>query len=107
MNTCCPVESAFEARVSVCVEEPKMNRLLLAALFFSMANATPVGAPIEACDTLEPQHGVVGQTTPSPYAFVVVNNGDGTYQGTINSIPRALYDMVVGHTTIKRCCLVL
>src|SRR6218665_292475 len=66
-----------------CIEELKMNRLLLAALFCSLANSSPVGAPRFACDTLEPQHGVEGQTTPSPYAFVAVNNGDGTYQGTI------------------------
>ena len=59
-----------------------MKRLLLVALFISLANAYPTGAPTAACNTLEPQHGAAGQTTPSPYAIVAVNNGDGTYQST-------------------------
>jgi len=62
-----------------------MKCLLLVVLGLYLAKAYPDGSTTAACESLEPDHGVPPQTTPSLYMLVASNNGDGTYQGTVNT----------------------
>jgi hypothetical protein len=53
----------------------------LASGVLSTTLAYPTGAPVEACDTMLPDHFVSPQTAPCPYTLTVVGNGDGTFDG--------------------------
>ena len=49
----------------------KLSWVLLIALFLlDCGHATPVGAPLAACDTMTPVHGFTPQISQSPYSAV-------------------------------------
>ena len=70
----------------------KVVALVFCVFAVAVVVSYPTGAPLEACVTLEPQHGFAPQTGPSPYVLTAANNGDGTYQATISKIDAASAD---------------
>ena len=44
--------------------------LLFVVFIGKQVNGSPAGAPLEACNTMTPNHGVPPQTSPSPYVTI-------------------------------------
>ncbi|KAI9554205.1 hypothetical protein GHT06_019477 [Daphnia sinensis] len=44
--------------------------VIFAICIGTQVSATPNGAPVSACSTMTPEHGVPAQTTPSPYVTI-------------------------------------
>ena len=83
-----------------------LSVILCCAAFIAVSTALPGGAPLQACDSLLPAHGVGEQTTPNPWMIDITGFNFNDTINMLTYVPGETYNgksIIIYYYIIQAC----